>query len=268
MSLNPEICIMYESGSNCKGDIVQALERNPDVTATPVHVNTFLAGEANLDDFQGLIFPGGFSYGDIIRAGALFAANIRSNPSLVDQLNRFVKARKPIGGNCNGFQVLAELGLLPDSHVLEPGEQQMTLAPNKNRKFECRWAKMVVEDSKCLFIPKELVGQVVEFPVAHAEGRLVARDPGLFVQLRQAGQVALSYCDAQGNPTEESPANPNGSPGGITGVCTETIFGMMPHDERFSRREHHPNWRRSETIFSEEFLTRITSGMVDYAKEI
>jgi phosphoribosylformylglycinamidine synthase len=233
-----------------------------------VHSSELISGEATIDGSQGLVIPGGFSYGDIIRAGALFASELRV-PRAADQLNTFAEAGKPIIGTCNGDQVLIELGLLPNGHIDDLTQHDFTLAPNQNAKFECRWTRLRVEGSACPFIPDKDIGTVIELPVAHAEGRLRARHPLNHPDLIAAGQVVLRYCDESGEPTEDYPANPNGSPYGIAALCSPsgTIFGMMPHDERASRREHHPNWRRPDYIPPERFEAKILAGAVRYTRE-
>ncbi len=268
MSRSPEFGVLLFPGINCEAETFDTLNQ-AGAAAQFVHIADVKSGEVRIDNLQGLFVPGGFSYGDIIRAGAIAASDMRTS-IVADQLNAFVEARKPVLGNCNGNQILLESGLLQHGRIDPDDKPTFTLDRNANMKFECRWVKARVEDTVCPFIPKEDVGRIIELPVAHAEGRIVARDPNDYAELVLSKQVVLRYCDSNGNPTEEHPDNPNGSPLGIAGTCSpnEIVFGMMPHDERFTRREHHPNWRRPETIFAEDFAAKIIQGAVNYAKEM
>lgn len=277
MIKNPEFCVLVAPGTNCGDETLQVLSEVGAV-AKKVHIGDLKSGAQELGGSQGLVIPGGFSYGDIIRAGAIFASDLRAsyddsgsqNFRVVDQVNEFAAAGKPIIGTCNGAQVLVESGLLPHGRIDPADAHLFTLDGNQNTKFESRWTKLRVEEnSLCPFIPEEDEGTVIELPVAHAEGRFLAKD-GNYEALIKSGQVVLRFCDAEGQPTETYPDNPNGSPYGITGLCSPsgTVFGMMPHDERFSRREHHPNWRRQEVVIPDNFLAKILNNAVSYAKEM
>jgi phosphoribosylformylglycinamidine synthase I len=263
--IDPEFAVLVAPGTNCESETEQALRLHG---ASPqlVNINDLRSGERTIDQAQGMVIPGGFSYGDIIRAGAIFATDLR-DARVADQVNRFAAAGKPIVGTCNGFQVLVESGLLPNGEIDDLASHEFTLDANTNTKFECRWVKLLVEDSLCQFIDEEDSGTIIELPVAHAEGRFLAKRDENYQQLLTAGQVVLRYCNEFGDATEEFPANPNGSPYGIAGICspTGTIFGMMPHDERFFRREHHPNWRRQEVVIPESFSSRILRRAIAYA---
>lgn len=264
---SPEFAVLVAPGTNCDTETQQALQLHGASTRL-VHINELRSGEQTIEAVQGLVIPGGFSYGDIIRAGAIFASDLR-DPRISEQVNQFAAAGKPIVGTCNGLQVLVESGLLPSGEIDDLADHEFTLDANANTKFECRWIKLVIEDSVCKFVDEEDKGTVIEFPVAHAEGRLLAKSDHAYKDLLNRKQVVLRYCDDDGQPTMAYPANPNGSPYGITGICSEsgTIFGMMPHDERNYRREHHPNWRREEVETPEAFFAKILRGAVSYAKE-
>lgn len=264
--LKPEFAILAAPGTNCDIETQQALELHGAQTHL-VYINDLRSGAETIDDAQGLVVPGGFSYGDIIRAGAIFANDLR-DPRVKDQVNKFAEARKPIIGTCNGFQVLVESGLLPHGEIDDLAGHRLTLDANASTKFECRWAKLVIEDSACQFIGEEDVGTVVEFPVAHAEGRLLAKNDQDYTALLAGRQVVLRYCDDNGRPTMSYPENPNGSPYAIAGLCNESgiFFAMMPHDERFYRREHHPNWRRQEIDIPESFSARILRGAIKHIR--
>lgn len=277
MSINPEFCVLNAPGTNCNDETAQVLAMGG-ADVRQVHIAEVKSGDVELKSSQGIVVPGGYSYGDIIRAGAIFANDLRvgigasdlRSPQIADQLNEFAAAGKPIIGTCNGFQVFMESGLLPYGRI-DPSDQHLyTLDSNQNTKFECRWTKVRVEASVCQFIDEEDVGTVIELPVAHAEGRFLARDRLDYEKLALGGQIVLRFCNGAGEPTEDYPDNPNGSPYGITGLCSPngTVFGMMPHDERFSRVAHHPNWRRKEVVIPSNYLAKILNKAVNYAKEM
>ncbi len=145
-------------------------------------------------------------------------------------------------GICNGFQVLVRAGLLPGG---DPPEKA-TLAHNNTGRYEARWVRLKAAPGICPFVDGETI---LELPVAHGEGKFLAKDAGLLDNLVGSRQVFLQYVDALNLPTTEFPANPNGSPLGIAGVASPSgrIFGLMPHPERFVSRLHHPCWTRLET---------------------
>lgn len=195
-------------GSNCEYDTIRAVEtltgQAPEIAW---HKDPLPAGT------ELVLLPGGFSYGDYLRAGAI----ARFSPvmkSIVEHAN----AGKPVLGICNGFQILLEAGLLPGAMVR-----------NKSLHFICRWVNIKAERTDLQFTSG--VDKVLKIPIAHASGNYYIDDAGL-ARLEDNSQVAFRYCDEQGNITEES--NPNGSAANIAGVCNEkgNVLGMMPHPER------------------------------------
>jgi phosphoribosylformylglycinamidine synthase len=193
---------------------------------------TDLIGARNrLDDFQAAIVPGGFSYGDHLGAGRIFATMLVAR--LRDQLVRFLDAKKPLLGICNGYQVLTEAGILPGR---TPGERSMALLENQSARFEDRKVRMIVSDEKCAWT-EGLAGQVLEMPSAHGEGRpmFCASGPS------PATRAVFYYGDEQGHPTMDYPANPNGSPSAVAGITDESglVLGLMPHPERASLPAHY-----------------------------
>lgn len=182
-----------------------------------VHLNQLLSGERNLLDAGFLVLPGGFSYGDHLGAGAMLGTILRHR--LRDDLQRFVEDGRPVLGICNGFQILARLGLLGDVAIL----------PNASGRFECRWVGLRVVDSPCVFL-RGL--DHFELPIAHGQGRVVVPEG----QLADLEPLApLRYRE-----------NPNGSVADIAGICNAegNVFGLMPHPERFLTPYHHPDWTR------------------------
>ena len=171
--------------------------------------------ETELGDVDCVVLPGGFAYGDYLRAGAI----ARFSP-IMAAVERFARAGGPVLGICNGFQVLTEAGLLPGA-----------LLRNANLEFRCQWLHVRTERTDTPFTSGLREGQVLRLLVAHGEGRYFAA-PDKLARLEANGQVIFRYCDANGELTAE--ANHNGSTHAIAGVCNErrNVVGLMPHPER------------------------------------
>jgi len=247
--MKPRVMILLASGTNRDRDAAVACELaggEPEL----VHVNQLRARERRLADYQMLLLPGGFSYGDDLGAGRILATELLyslggrdDDDSLVgDGMRRFAEAGKPIMGICNGFQALVKSGYLPGP----PPEQTATLTTNASNHFECRWVYLKPDsDSQCVFTAG--LQELIYCPVAHGEGRFVPRDDDLLQSLLRQHRVALTYCDANGG-SVGYPGNPNGSAGGIAGICNQrgNVFGLMPHPEDHVFPEQHPRWTRGE----------------------
>jgi phosphoribosylformylglycinamidine synthase len=171
--------------------------------------------ETNLSSYDALIIPGGFSYGDYLRAGAL----ARFSP-VMESVKKFAASGRFVLGICNGFQILCEAGLLPGA-----------LIRNRDLHFICEHVNVRVESSDTPFTNELLPGTVLRLPIAHAEGNYVCDDVTL-AELRRSDRIILRYCDARGNVTPE--ANPNGARDNIAGICNSSrnVLGLMPHPER------------------------------------
>jgi phosphoribosylformylglycinamidine synthase I len=221
----PKTAVLYTPGTNCHEETVAAVELAGG-KAEVVLLRDLMDSRARLDDFQAAVIPGGFSYGDHLGAGRIFATTLVAQ--LQEQLVAFLEAKKPLLGVCNGFQVLTEAGILPGR---TPGKRSMALIENQSARFEDRKVRLVVSGQKCMWT-EGLEGQVLEMPTAHGEGR------PLFCEAEQAGapRVVVRYSDAEGRPTMAYPDNPNGAPGGVAGITDETglVLGLMPHPERSS----------------------------------
>jgi phosphoribosylformylglycinamidine synthase I len=163
---------------------------------------------------RAVLLPGGFSYGDYLRCGAM----ARFSPVMA-AVRRFADAGGPVLGTCNGFQVLCEAGLLPGA-----------LLRNRDLDFVCAWQHVRVEQAAPPFTSRARPGQVLRIPIKHGEGRYVV-PPDELARLEAAGQIVLRYCDAEGAVTEA--ANPNGSVGNVAGVRNPAgnVMGLMPHPE-------------------------------------
>jgi phosphoribosylformylglycinamidine synthase len=173
--------------------------------------------ETDLSAYDAIVVPGGFSYGDYLRCGAI----ARFSP-VMDAVKREAERGKLVLGSCNGFQILCEAGLLPG-----------VLMRNDVMQFRCQPVNLRVETADTPFTNAAAVGDVVEMPVSHGEGNYYVDDATL-ARLKAEDRIVFRYCDAQGNPTPES--NPNGSLENIAGVLNEgrNVLGMMPHPERAS----------------------------------
>jgi phosphoribosylformylglycinamidine synthase I len=236
---DPRVLILRAPGVNCDAETEFAFQRAGALTER-LHVERLLEKPKLLGDFQVLCIPGGFSYGDDLSAGRVLGSQLQSR--LADALLEFKTAGKLILGICNGFQVLLKTGLLLQERNNAP---TATLAWNASGRFQDRWVHLAVAADRCVFLSNI---ERMYLPIAHAEGRFVARDAAALESLRTAGQIALRYCAADGEPAYGFPENPNGATDGIAGVCDETgrVFGLMPHPERHIERTHHPRWTRGE----------------------
>jgi phosphoribosylformylglycinamidine synthase len=260
--MKPRILILRAPGTNCDQETAYAFEvagGHSDV----VHLGRLLENPRLAGNYQILAIPGGFSYGDDISAGRIFGNQMRHH--LRDCLTEFKAAGKLIIGICNGFQILIKSGVLLPDRADEP---IATLTLNDSSKFEDRWIYLRVTGDKCVFLRGI---EQMYLPVAHAEGKFVARDDDTLNRLEAAGQLVLRYdlgpevrsqkSEVDGQMTAASksairnpqsaipyPANPNGAQLNVAGLCDETgrVFGLMPHPERHIDPTQHPRWTREQ----------------------
>ena len=171
--------------------------------------------ETDIDKYDCIVIPGGFSYGDYLRCGS-----IASLSPIMNSIKDFALQGGLVLGICNGFQILCESGLLPGA-----------LIRNSHLQFRCQWVNLRVENEDSVFTRNGSKGQVVEIPISHGEGNYYA-DPETLERLENNDQVLFRYCDQKGYVSPES--NPNGSVSNIAGIVNETgnVLGMMPHPER------------------------------------
>jgi len=236
----PQALVLRTAGTNCDRETVFALEQ-AGFTAERIHVNRLMENPAELERFQFLVIPGGFSYGDDVAAGKILANQMLHR--LAEPLNAFVAAGKLVLGICNGFQALIKSGLLPGGRVApEEAHRAATLAWNDSARFEDRWIHLRADSHKCVFLPP---GEIIALPIAHGEGKFVAASESVMESLRANDQIAVRYVDAAGRPGPY-PINPNGSQDDVAGICDPTgrILGLMPHPERFVDVTQHPEWTR------------------------
>ncbi len=202
-----KIAIIQFGGSNCDLDVYEALKS---LGVTP----QLVWYKETLRDFDGVIIPGGFSYGDYLRAGAIAART-----QIMQSIREMASEGKPVLGICNGAQILSESQLVPGTFTL-----------NEYPKFICKWVKLR-KVSTCLFVKQ--MRELIDIPIAHKEGRYVAT-PEQLRELYENEQIVFKYVDASGSAT--SAANPNGSVDNIAGVANldKNVLAMMPHPERAS----------------------------------
>lgn len=205
------VAVIRFPGSNCDQDALVSLREDLGLQADYVWFES-----DSLRGFDAVFLPGGFSYGDYLRCGAMAA-----HAPVMEPIRKFAADGKPVIGVCNGFQVLCEAGLLPGA-----------LLPNASQRFVCRDVYLVAENHTS-FWTRDAKG-LIRIPVAHGEGRYVC-DKEQLQRLHALNQIAFRYVDAEGRRTAES--NPNGSTDGIAGVLNEdgNVLGLMPHPERYTR---------------------------------
>jgi phosphoribosylformylglycinamidine synthase len=234
----PRTLILRTAGTNCDAETAYAFERAGFETER-LHINRLLESPAKLQEYQAMAIPGGFSYGDDIAAGRIFANQIAHH--LHDGLHDFIAAGKPIIGICNGFQVLVKTDLLPGPLAGNTG-QTCTLTNNDNGRFIDRWVHLAARSKKCIWTAGLAP---LELPIAHGEGKFVAANQAVRQALHENDQIALIYTRSDGTPAGGlTPDNPNGSTDDIAGVCDSSglVFGLMPHPERHVSPIQHPAW--------------------------
>jgi phosphoribosylformylglycinamidine synthase len=228
------IAVIRFPASNCDMDAVHVLK---DVMRLPTDLVWHT--EFKESKYDAVVLPGGFSYGDHLRAGIIAAYS----PAL-KEVKKMAAEKKPVLGICNGFQILAEAGLLPGA-----------LVRNASTRFVCKWVSLKVATARTAFTREFAKGEVFQSPTAHGEGNFIIEDAGL-KELLENDQVVFKYCDDAGRETPE--ANPNGSLLNIAGVCNleGNVVGLMPHPER-----------ASETILSpyrNENARKVFAGLKDF----
>ncbi|WP_218665278.1 phosphoribosylformylglycinamidine synthase [Acinetobacter sp. Colony158] len=233
----PNMVILREQGVNGHVEMAAAFDK-VGFNTVDVHMSDLLAGRVDLQDFEGLVACGGFSYGDVLGAGGGWAKSVLFNPKLRDQFESFFNRESTFSlGICNGCQMLSQLA------PLIPGADNWPrFHRNVSEVFEARAVNVRVEKSVSVLL-QDMQGSILPIAVAHGEGRVVASNEHL-ASLNSNNQVTLRYVDSLGQPTQHYPLNPNGSPEAITGVTSKdgraTI--MMPHPERNFRALQH-SWK-------------------------
>lgn len=222
--MKPKAIVLRGTATNCDIETANSFRY---VGAEPelVHINQLLSGEKRVLDYDIMAFPGGFSYGDDISAGKIYAVKMAK---LAGDFRKFIRDRRPVIGICNGFQILVKTGFLPEN---AGDEQVSTLYTNDCGHFVAKWVKLKVNrKSPCIFtkgLPDE-----IELPMAHGEGKFIVEDKKQLAAITAKQLHAVTYSE-----------NPNGSMLDIAGVCNAagTCFGLMPHPERNFFAWQHPD---------------------------
>jgi len=239
-----KVCIIRVGGTNCDAETARAFQILG-AQADIKHINE-LVKQNNLLDYNMIVFPGGFSFGDYVRSGVIFARSL--NAKLGKQMQQFTDDNRPILGICNGFQILIEYGLLPDIENTSK-YPEATLTTNIPQGFKCQWVHLKNENKgTCLFTNQIPQGKTLKLPIAHGEGRLLfpkEKEKQILQTLIDNDMIVFRYCDENGIPANQAyPTNPNGTYHDIAGICNKegTIFGLMPHPERAIHWWQEPNW--------------------------
>ncbi len=245
-----KVCVLRVGGTNCDAETQRAfLELG--VRAEVLHINE-LVKRKNLLDYSVLVFPGGFSFGDYVRSGVIFARYLSAKVG--KEMEAFINEGRPILGICNGFQILVEYGLLPGFEGVST-YPEATLTTNEPTGFKCEWIYLKQENKgKCAFTSKIPAGKVTRMPIAHGEGRLLfpkEKEEKLLAKLIDEDMVVFRYCTEGGEAADgKYPTNPNGSTYDIAGICNRegNIFGLMPHPERAMYWWQQPDWTRQQQM--------------------
>lgn len=245
-----KVCVITGYGTNSHLETAHAARLAGAERVDLVHFSEILARRRKLEDYNFLVFPGGFLDGDDLGAGQAAAVRWRflrdaEGVDLLGRLRRFLDDGGLILGICNGFQLLVKLGLLPALDGLY-FERRASLDHNDSGKYEDRWVRLKVNPaSPCVFTTRLTR---LYLPVRHGEGKFAA-SPETLARVEAENLIALQYADDEGEPTMAYPANPNGSPLAIAGLTDPSgqILGLMPHPEAFHHATNHPGWTRGET---------------------
>ena len=243
-------CVMRVGGTNCDAETQRAFQELG-IQADVLHVNELVKLHSLLD-YQVLVFPGGFSFGDYVRSGVIFARHLSAK--LGKEMETFIDEGRPILGICNGFQIMVEYGLLPGFKGVS-SYPEATLTTNEPAGFKCQWIYLKHENrGKCAFTSKIASGKVLRMPIAHGEGRLLfpkEKEKALLSELVDNDMIVFRYCDKDGNVADgKYPVNPNGSFYDIAGICNRegNIFGLMPHPERAMYWWQQPDWTQQQQM--------------------
>ncbi len=252
--------VLRAAGINCDLETEHALEL-AGAKAQRLHINRIIENKNVLNEFQIIVVPGGFSYGDDVAAGKILANQVRHH--LYDSISKFIEDGKLVLGICNGFQALIKAGILTGD-ASDKYQKDVTITYNDSGKYEDRWVYLSPQTDKCVFIE---ASRQIYLPVAHGEGKVVPKDAQSLERLKAQKQIAFKYVDENGN-EGPFPINPNGSVESIAALTDMTgrVLGMMPHPERFIRPTQHPQWTRLKDKVDSDGMT-IFNNAVNYAKK-
>ncbi len=256
MSLKALVLTGY--GINCENESKYAIEKSGGV-ADIYHLNKVIENPKLMEEYNMLMVPGGFSFGDDLGSGKVFGNKMKFK--LKDQLSDFVKEGKLVLGVCNGFQILVKMGLLPEPDF----QQRVTLINNDSGHYEDRWVILKGNlKSPCVF-SKGIDYLLV--PVRHGEGKFVPQDETTLKKIVENEQIVFQYVDENGNTNAGFPYNPNGAIMNIAGICDRSgrVFGLMPHPEAFNIPQNCPYWVKGTV--KEAMGLKVFKNAVEYANE-
>src|SRR5881628_3764341 len=233
-----KVAVVQFPGSNCDLDALEILQKT-------IKVPTDLVWHKDLkqDQYDAYVLPGGFSYGDYLRAGTIAATS-----PILETIREATDNGKPVLGICNGFQILVEAGILPGA-VLR----------NTGLRFVCMWTRLRIESTRTPFTRLASKGQTLRIPIAHNEGRYYL-DSNEIRDLERNEQIVMRYVNEENEPTED--ANPNGSIDNIAGICNEkgNVMGLMPHPERASLRVLSPDGQDDGRIIFDSMMKTLNAA--------
>ena len=239
-------CVITGFGINADDELQLAFQ-TAGSRAEKLHINDLISAPYTLHEYHILAFPGGFSYGDHLGSGKVFAGLFKRN--LKEALDGFLASGKLVIGICNGFQVLVKMGILPN--LSQSWKPEVSLINNDSGKFEDRWVRLSFDHGSPCVWTKGL--DEMELPVRHGEGKFVIATDEVLDSIVERGLIAVRYVSRSGPVPSAAedvpyPDNPNGSLLNIAGICDASgrIFGLMPHPEAFVQIENHPRWTREK----------------------
>ncbi|WP_428637271.1 phosphoribosylformylglycinamidine synthase subunit PurQ, partial [Shewanella sp.] len=227
----PKMAILREQGVNSHVEMAAAFDR-AGFEATDIHMSDILTGQAVLEEYQGLVACGGFSYGDVLGAGEGWAKSILFNARAREQFSQFFERSDSFAlGVCNGCQMLSNL-----KDIIPGTEHWPHFVRNRSERFEARFSLVEVQKSPSLFF-EGMEGSRMPIAVSHGEGRAEFASPEALAAAEASGTIALRFVDGHGKIATQYPENPNGSPNALTGICSTDgrVTIMMPHPERVFR---------------------------------
>lgn len=248
----PKVLVFSGYGLNCEEETKFAFEK---ANALPeiIHINDLIDGSKNLNNYQILAFPGGFSYGDDTGSGNAFANKVKNH--LWEILEKFVRKDGLMIGICNGFQILVNLGLLP-AFDKKYGKREVALLHNDSARYTVRWVDLKITNKTPWFLNIK----TISLPIAHGEGKFFAEEKVLNI-LKKRNLIAAKYTKGEICKYQSLRANPNGAMDDIAAITDETgrILGMMPHPERAVFFTQLPHWHYLKEKYNRE-KTKIPSS--------
>jgi phosphoribosylformylglycinamidine synthase I len=242
--MSVQVLVVHAPGTNRDGDMAEACTLAGG-NAEIVTLSNLVQSPKQILDYDFLVIPGGFSYGDDLGAGKAWSSVLRQE--FKEELEVFVKSGRPVLGVCNGFQTLLKAGLIPgadEADVVWSKRPPATLTNNESGQFECRWVRLEPDTSSVCVFTKHL-NEPIDCPVAHGEGRVALRTPEVLAALETANLIPFRYTDRAGSTDVGYPINPNGSVAGIAALCNPqgNVMGMMPHPENHIYQWQRPSGR-------------------------